>query len=98
MNAKDLTLNIAVNLGRIGRWACEGKHKRLHQFLDETEGYIRQLEKQPKSSRFQKTFDMFVEVFKDLRCNMNLGPEWAEVMFTWANILTHRASLADSAK
>ena len=33
MDAKDLTLNIAVNLGRIGRWACEGKQKRLNQFL-----------------------------------------------------------------
>ena len=98
MSAKDLTLNIAVNLGRIGRWACEGKKKRLNQFLDETQLYINQLEKQPKPLRFQKTFDIFVKVFADLRCNMSLDSVWAETMFTWANILTHRASLADSAK
>ena len=98
MNAKDLTLNIAVNLGRIGRWACEGKRKRLDQFLEETDIYIKQLEKQPKSLRFQKTFDIFVGVFKDLRLNMNLDNEWSETVFTWANILTHRAQIADLAK
>ena len=98
MNAKDLTLNIAVNLGRIGRWACEGKQKRLDRFLDETEAYIIQLDQHPKSLRFQKTFDIFVETFRGLRCNMSLDPKWSEMMFTWANILIHRASLADPAK
>ena len=98
MNAKDLTLNIAVNLGRIGRWACEGKRKRLDQFLEETDIYIKQLEKQPKSLRFQKTFDKFVVVFNNLRSDMSLDLLWIESMFTWANILTHRAKLAGPAK
>jgi hypothetical protein len=94
MNTQELTLNIAVNLGRIGRWAYEGRRNRLNQFLDETEAYIHQLESLPKSPRFQKTFDIFIETFNSLRRDVRLDPSWAEEMFTWANILTHRASLA----
>lgn len=94
MDAKELTLNIAVNLGRIGRWACEGKSSRLKQFLAETNEYVIQLDKTPKSPRFQKTFDIFKDSFDKLRSDVSLDLTWAEMMFTWANILTHRAQLA----
>lgn len=94
MNAQELILNIAVNLGRIGRWACEGRRDRLNQFLDETEAYIHQLECLPKSPRFQRTFDVFSETFNNLRSDRAKDAAWAEMMFTWANILTHRAQLA----
>jgi len=94
MNAQELTLNIAVNLGRIGRWACEGRVSRINQFLAETEGYISQLEQASKSSRFCKTFDLFKKSFNDLKVDKQFNLVWAEMMFTWANILTHRASLA----
>lgn len=94
MNAQELTLNIAVNLGRIGRWACEGRLNRLSQFLEETEGYIRQLEEAPKSLRFQRTFDIFREDFNKFKSSAQIDSVWAEMMFTWANILTHRARLA----
>jgi len=95
MNARELVLNIAVNLGRIGRWAYEGRSNRLNQFLDETEAYIHQLESLPKSSRFQKTFDKFSSTFRELRGDMRLDSTWIETVFTWANILTHRASLVE---
>ena len=94
MNAKDLTLNIAVNLGRMGRWACEGNTKRVKQFLTETEGFIHELERVPKSPRFQKTFDLFNHTFGTLKNDLRLDERWAETMFTWADILTHRARLA----
>jgi len=93
MNAQELILNIAVNLGRIGRWATEGRRNRLNQFLDQTEAYIHQLESLPKTPRFQRTFDVFIETFNSLRSDMSLDAAWAEMMFTWANILTHRAPL-----
>ena len=93
MNAQELTLNIAVNLGRIGRWAGEGRRNRVNQFLDETELYIHQLESLPKSPRFQKTFDAFIKTFHSLRSDMSLDAAWAEMMFTWANILTHRIAI-----
>jgi len=93
MNAQELTLNIAVNLGRLGRWACEGRRNRLNQFLDETELYIKQLGSLPKSPRFQKTFDLFNATFNSLRNDVSMDSVWAETMFTWANILTHRSSL-----
>lgn len=93
MIAQELTLNIAVNLGRIGRWACEGRRSRLEQFMKETEGFIAKLEGMPKSERFQATFDAFLTAFNDLKSDVRMDPTWAEMMFTWANILTHRAKL-----
>jgi len=94
MSAKDLVLNIAVNLGRIGRWAYEGKISRLNQFMDETSEFIDELEKMPKSASFVKTFDNFRVDFNELKKNKRLDSNWAEMMYTWANILTHRAKLA----
>lgn len=94
MDAQELTLNIAVNLGRLGRWAHEGKTNRLNQFLEETQNYLNQLEKAPKSIRFQRTFDIFKETFHNLKDNTRRDSVWVEMAFTWANILTHRARLA----
>ena len=94
MNAQELTLNIAVNLGRVGRWACEGKVNRIKQFMADTEGYISQLERAQKTPRFCKTFDAFRKSFFELKSETHFDLIWAETMFTWANILTHRASLA----
>jgi hypothetical protein len=94
MNAQELTLNIAVNLGRIGRWACEGRVNRIKQFLAQTDEYVSQLEGLEKSLRFSQTFDIFRKSFNDLKSATRFDSVWAEMMFTWANILTHRASLA----
>lgn len=102
MNAKDLTLNIAVNLGRVSRWAMEarldsarqGKKKRINQFLEETEGFLSQLEKSERNPRFEKTFLAFQKQFKKLKEDVQLDKEWAEETLTWANILQHRAKLA----
>ncbi|MEI6631655.1 MAG: hypothetical protein WCL25_03465 [bacterium] len=92
MNTQELTLNIAVNLGRLGRWACEGRINRIYQFLAETDGYVNQLEKAPKASRFSRTFAIFRESFNELKRAKQFDLIWAEMMFTWANILTHRAA------
>ncbi|HOW36231.1 MAG TPA: hypothetical protein PL155_07445 [Candidatus Omnitrophota bacterium] len=94
MNAEEITLNIAVNLGRLGRWAAEGKRNRIQQFLDETETYIVQLEDAPKSTQFLKTFESFKKEFSVLKTNASPDMVWADMMLTWANILTHRAKLA----
>lgn len=94
MSNRELALNIAVNLGRLGRWACEGRLNRLHQFMEETERYVHQLEESPKSPGFQRTFDIFRDDFEELKSNTQVDSVWAEMMFTWANILTHRARLA----
>lgn len=94
MNACDLTLNIAVNLGRLSKWAVEKKESRVNQFLTETQQYIDELEKAPKSSKFNPTFETFKNEFRKLKNNVKLNDEWAERTLTWANILTHRAKLA----
>ena len=94
MNAQDLTLNIAVNLGRLSRWATENKELRIKQFLAETEGYINQLEKAPKNARFNQTLEIFLNKFNQLKQQSNHDLYWADDMLTWANILTHRAKFA----
>ncbi|OGD85526.1 hypothetical protein A3B51_02800 [Candidatus Curtissbacteria bacterium RIFCSPLOWO2_01_FULL_41_18] len=94
MNAQDLVLNIAVNLGRISRWAQEGKEKRIKQFLAETQIYLDELEKVPRSRKFEKTYQNFKTKFANLKNKVDLDEVWAEEMLTWSNILTHRAKLA----
>ena len=93
LSAKDLTLNIAVNLGRLGRFAMDGRRHRLDQFLSETERFVEELEKVSKSNRFQPTYIFFKEKFKVMKNNVACTPDWAEEAFTWANILSHRAKL-----
>jgi len=94
MSAEELVLSIAVNLGRIGRFAYAGRRPRVEQFLNETQDYVRQLEKLPVQPRFQKTFVFFKESFDQLAIDIQMDAAWAETAYTWANILTHRAKLA----
>lgn len=94
MTAQELTLHIAANLGRITRWALEKREDRVSQFLDETKGYVQELERAPKSKQFQETFRVFKENFDKLKKDVRLNKHWAEDILTWANILTHRAKLA----
>ena len=94
MEAKELTLNIAVNLGRLCRWAMEGRRSRVTQFLSETEQFLKDLDVVPKSPRFLPTYEWFKADFERLRQDVRMDADWAESMLTWANILSHRASLA----
>ena len=93
MDAKEITLNIAVNLGRVCRWSMEGRRARVDQFLIETQEYLKALEAAPKSPRFLPTYEWFKKDFEILSHNVQLDANWAESMLTWANILAHRASL-----
>jgi len=94
MSAQEITLNIAVNLGRLCRWAMEGRKERVEQFLSQTEEYLEALESTPKSNRFLPTYEWFKHDFQRLSRDVHMDADWAESMLTWANILTHRASLA----
>ena len=93
MDARELTLNIAVNLGRLCRWSMEGRRARVDQFLVETQEYLNALEVAEKSARFLPTYEWFKKDFEVLSHNVQMDANWAESMLTWANILTHRASL-----
>ena len=94
MNAKELTLNIAVNMGRLCRWSTEGRRARVDQFLIETQEYVQALDAAPKSDRFLPTYEWFKKDFDLLRHHVEMNADWAESTLTWANILTHRARLA----
>ena len=94
MSAEEITLNIAVNLGRLARWVGEGKTARVVQFLDETDDYIGQLDRADKNERFEKTFESFKKNFSKLKKDNKLDDAWAEQALTWSNILAHRAKFA----
>lgn len=93
MEAKELTLNIALNLGRLCRWAMEGRRLRVEQFLAQTAEYITALESAQKSQRFLPTYEWFKDDFTRLSQDIHMDANWAESMLTWSNILIHRASL-----
>lgn len=94
MSAEEITLNIAVNLGRLARWASEGKSTRIGQFISETDVYLGQLDNANKSAKFKKTLSSFKISFEKLKQNNNFDDVWAEEALTWSNILTHRAKFA----
>lgn len=94
MTAQEITLNIAVNLGRLARWVSEGKTARVKQFIDETDEYIAILDKTSKSERFEKTYESFKANFDRLKRSNRFDDIWAEEALTWSNILTHRAKFA----
>lgn len=94
MDAEEIVLNIAVNMGRIGRFASEGRGNRVKQFLLETQEYLGKLGQATKSERFMPTYNRFKTSLESLSRNIRLDEDWAEDAFTWANILTHRAKLA----
>ena len=94
MDSREIILNIAVNLGRLCRFAMEGRRERVEQFLAQTEEYLQALESAPKSSRFIPTYEWFRNDFQRLSRDVHMDADWAESMLTWANILTHRASLS----
>ena len=94
METRELILNIAVNLDRLCSCAIENRRSRVEQFLSQTEDYVKALEAAPKSPRFLPTYQWFKADFERLRQDVRMDEDWAESMLTWANILTHRASLA----
>ena len=94
MDSREIILNIAVNLGRLCRFAMEGRRERVEQFLAQTAEYLKALETAPKSIRFLPTYEWFKNDFERLSRDVRMDADWAESMLTWANILTHRASLS----
>lgn len=96
METKQIILDIAMNLNRIGGWAIDGgehKQKRVDFFLDQTKGYINQLNPSDMPSRFRKSYERFLEEFHNLEEKKNDLTYWGEMMMTWGNILTHRSKL-----
>lgn len=99
---KQLVLDIAMNLTRIGNWAADGKgttHKRISTFLNQTNEYVDAVRKRNLSSSFKRTFDEFHQVFRQLCKSSPITSIdrdiWAESLMTWGNILTHRAKFLD---
>ena|SRR3989344_3642773 len=100
MDEKQIILDIAMNLNRIGNWAADdysGKKKRIQTFISNTTTYIESLETKSFKPPFKKTLEDFLKQYKSLKSEGLKGPKypvhWAEKMMTWGNILTHRSKL-----
>lgn len=91
MTARDLILTIAVNLGRFGRWAQDGKTKRIDQFLEETDISLSALQRLSLPEKFIPTLQRFTSEYTQLKKARVRDDAWAEAMNTWANILIHRS-------
>lgn len=94
MTNQDLILNIAVNLGRLGRYALENKPARIAQFLNDSDNYLKQISVDNLGSKYIPTHKHFLTVYQKLKNKDVVDVDWADTAFTWANILTHRAKLA----
>lgn len=94
MTAQEATLNIAVNLGRLSRFASEGKIARVQTFLNDTDQYIDVLTRTEKSNQFLPTYNQFIPIYNELRTMNTYDYDWADTALTWASILEHRAKLA----
>lgn len=93
-------LNISVNFSRLSQWVYEGYDKRpvlIDKFLEQTENFLRDLDKQNISEGFKSTLERVKKEFGDLKKQTITEKNklvWAEKALTWANILQHRAKLA----
>ena len=92
MTPRDLVLNIAVNLGRLGRYSYQNQPARVSQFLSDTQNYLDQL--QDFSPRFRPTYEHFKKSYSYLKSTPPNNDDWSDTAFTWASILTHRAQFA----
>lgn len=91
-------LNISVNLSRLSQWIYEGYDKRtelIDKFMEQTENYLADLDKQKISKDFRPTLERVKTEFFYLKETIHSQDcrLWAEKALTWANILTHRAKL-----
>lgn len=100
MNQKNLILDIAMNLNRVGNWAADGyqdRQKRIRLFLDQTNQYIESVEISSFPESLKETFERFKKNYKEMEEEEREGPKdplfWAENIMTWGNILTHRSNL-----
>ena len=59
------SLNIAVNLGRLGRWSHEAKTDRIPQFLADTQNYLDQLH--GFNPGFTSTYESFIKDYSRLK-------------------------------
>jgi hypothetical protein len=94
MTARDLILDIAVNLSRLGRFILENRTSRVHLFALETKNQLTQLSShhlpRPLRAPIFKLTKLIDQMIIDKRSNTDL----ADSLFTYAAILTHRAKLA----
>lgn len=90
---KYLILDITTNLSRIGRFALEGNEKRVRQFTEEIEEYIREIDNREIPENFKRTYKNFKSAFVTISNNKGNRQNIADDAFTYSNILTHRATL-----
>ena len=88
---KQLVMDIAMNLNRIGNWIADGyqkNFKKINIFLKNNDEYISRVNVTNKA--FQPTWDFFLEKYVGMKSDLS---DSAEDFMTFGNILTHRSKL-----
>jgi len=92
-NQKQLVMDIAMNLNRIGNWIADdfGKnYKKIKVFVENNDEYIEQFK--CTNDHFGKTWSNFLLVYPSFKSDLKNN---AENLMTWGNILTHRSKFLD---
>jgi len=90
-DTKQLVMDIAMNLNRIGNWVAddfEGNRKKINIFVQNTNSYIAEIKN--LNDKFNNTWLNFIKVYPSM---VNTPEDNAENLMTWGNILTHRSKL-----
>lgn len=91
MDTKQIVMDIAMNLTRIGNWVAddfEKNEKKINIFINNTDGYISNVK--GLNDKFKITWTNFMNAYSSMKENPRAN---AENLMTWGNILTHRAKL-----
>ena len=95
LDNRSLVLDIAVNLGRIGKFSMMGNEKRVRQFLLEVEEYFKVVNNRKIAGVVDRPLKRLEQICsKGLPVSGQFNRENIDDLFTYANILTHRAELA----
>ena|SRR3989344_5460783 len=86
---KQLVMDIAMNLNRIGNWIADGYPKNIQKiniFLKNNDEYIARIDISNKA--FQPTWNFFINKYSSMKSDLS---DSAEDFMTFGNILTHRS-------
>lgn len=90
-STKQLILDIATNLNRIGNWVADDfktNEKKIDLFIRNNDGYIKKVKNLDQN--FKPTYEQFLRVYPRIKSDLKNS---AEILMTWGNILTHRSKL-----
>lgn len=91
MTPREMTLDIAVNLGRIARFCQMGNGKRAEMFLNETKALLDLLEFSRPQGEFKTTIVNFRTFFDEIFPKEFLNEDEIDRIFEWEKVFEKSA-------